>query len=131
MPRSNESAAASLPSPSPVRWVGGIVNPRGFRQGGKPMRLAVWMTSGGTLVDTAIVTGHGPTVLRRMLDEQLARVEADRRPSHVRVWPSVKAAFRDLSFPTVEVEKDLFLKVVVEDQCSFGHLPHDAPVRNR
>ncbi len=31
--------------------------------------------------------------------------------------------------PVVETRKDEFLKVVVEDQCDFGHLPHDAPVR--
>lgn len=118
-----------LAPPAPIRWVGAVIRPRGFRHNGKPMHLAVWMTSGGTLLDVAVVSGKGPTLLRRMLDEQLQRRDTSERPSKITVWPSVKASFRDMSFPVVETRKDEFLKVVVEDQCSFGHLPHDAPVR--
>mgnify|MGYP000238488656 CR=1 FL=1 len=87
------------------------------------------MAPGGMLVDTAIVSARGPALLRRMLDAQLLHVEGHKRPTRVTVWPSVEKAFRDLSFPQVEVRKDEFLEVVVEDQCSFGHLPHGVPVR--
>ena len=116
------------PAPHPIRWVGGIIRPRGFRREGKPLRLAVWMAPVGTLLDVAIVSARGPAVLRQMLDAQLLRADAHARPSKITVWPSVEKAFRDLSFPEVEVRKDAFLKVVVEDQCSFGHLPHGARV---
>lgn len=124
-----QDSASPSPPPKPVRWVGGIIRPRGFRHNGKPMHLAAWMTSCGRLLDVAVVSGKGPAVLRRMLDEQLQRRDTSERPSKITVWPSVKAAFRDVSFPVVETNKDEFLKVVVEDHCDFGHLPHDAPVR--
>lgn len=93
------------------------------------MQLAVWMTSAGTLLDIAVVSGKGPALLRRMLDEQLQQRGTRERPSKITVWPSVKAAFRDVSFPVVETSKDELLKVVVDDQCDCGHLPHAAPVR--
>ena len=93
------------------------------------MRLAVWMESGGSLLDVAIVGAKGPALLRKMFETQLLRVGASKRPTRVTVWPSVKKAFADLAFPTLEVRKDEFLRVVVEDQCSFGHLPGGLPVR--
>ena len=117
------------PAVRPVRWVGGVLRPYGFKHAGKPMRLAAWMTSAGTLIDAAIVVRNGPTVLRAMLDEQLLIAEASRRPSEVVVWPGTKSAFRDLSFPSVTVRRDEFLRTVVEDLCDFGQLPHGAPAR--
>ena len=83
----------------------------------------------GTILDVAVVSANGPALLRQMLDTQLRRADGARRPSRVAVWPSVETAFRDLAFPEVRVEKDEFLKVVVEDQCCFGNLPHGVPVR--
>ncbi len=93
------------------------------------MRLAVWMTSSGRLLDVAIVERHGPFLLRVMLDEQLMLAKEQERPCEVVVWPSVAAAFRTMRFPAVIVEKAMFLKTVVEDQCDFGHLPHGVPAR--
>lgn len=93
------------------------------------MRLAAWMTSGGTLIDAAIVVRNGPAVLRAMLDEQLLVTETARRPAEIVVWPGTKSAFRDVSFPSVIVRRDEFLRVVVEDLCDFGQLPHGAPAR--
>ncbi len=93
------------------------------------MRLAVWMTSAGTLIDAAIVVRNGPAVLRAMLDEQLLIADASGRPSDVVVWPGTKSAFRDLSFPAVTVRRDEFLRTVVEDLCDFGQLPHGSPAR--
>lgn len=128
MTSATEPPAPPAP-PNSIRWVGGIVRPRGFQHNGKPMHLAVWMTSGGMLLDVAVVSGEGPALLRRMFDEQLQRRDTGERPSKITVWPSVKAAFQDVSFPAVEANKDEFLRIVVEDQCDFGHLPHAAPVR--
>jgi hypothetical protein len=125
----NPSSSPPRSSERSVRWVGGIIRPQGFKHEAKPLRLAVWMTSGGTLLDAAIVSARGPALLRQMLDAQLLRAKADARPGRVTVWPSAAKPFRELAFPRVEVRKDEFLKVVVEDQCSFGHLPEGLPVR--
>jgi len=127
-PATNPSPPPNSP-PRPIRWVGGVIRPRGFRHNGKPMHLAVWITRGGMLLDVAVVSSQGPALLRRMLDEQLQRRDTNERPTNITVWPSVKAAFRDMSFPVVETRKDEFLRVVVEDQCDCGHLPSAAPVR--
>ena len=110
----------SLPTPS-IRWIGGVVRPRGCKHRGKPMRLAAWIDSAGSVLGAAIVEGHGPTVLREMLDELLVTVADERRPQRLTVWPSVHAAFSDLEYPTVIVERDDFLTVVIEDEADFGH----------
>ena len=86
------------------------------------------MTSAGSPIDAAIVVRNCPTMLRTMLDEQLLIADASRRPVEVVVWPSTKAAFRELVFPAVPVRRDEFLRTVVEDLCNFGRLPHGVPV---
>jgi hypothetical protein len=112
-----------------IRWIGGVIRPRGLQHRGKPMRVAAWIDQSGSLVGAAIVEGHGPTVLRELLDEQLLRTEAARRPNELVVWPSVRAAVRGLEYPTVTVEHDGFLSVVVEDLADFGQIPGGLPVR--
>lgn len=104
----------------PVRWIGGVVQPRGLRRDGKPLRVAAWITSGGVVLEAADVDGHGPTVLREMLNELLATTTEDKRPGRITVWPSVRAAFRDIEYPHVVVERDRFLTVVIEDDADAG-----------
>ncbi|PRP94593.1 hypothetical protein [Enhygromyxa salina] len=123
----------SLTTPSSharaTRWTGGVIRPRGLRHRGKPMRVAAWIDRSGSIVAAAIVEGHGPTVLRELLEEQLSRTEAPQRPGEVVVWPSVRAAFRGLEYPAVIVEHDSFLTVVIEDHVDFGKIPGALPVR--
>jgi hypothetical protein len=125
------SLATLRPRERSIRWIGGVIRPRGILHRGKPMRVAAWIDPSGSLVGAAIVEGHGPTVLRELLDEQLLRTEAAQRPNELVVWPSVRAAFHGLEFPTVIVEQDGFLSVVVEDLADFGRIPGDLPVRVR
>lgn len=90
----------------------------------------MWMMSDGTVLDAAIVTSGGPVVLREMFDELLTRVPGEQRPSEVTVWPAAKARFRDLDYPDVEIRKDLFLKIVAEDQADAGFFPWDLTTRS-
>jgi hypothetical protein len=112
-----------------IRWIGGVIRPRGLLHRGKPMRVAAWIDQSGSLVGAAIVEGHGPTVLRELLDEQLLQTEPDQRPNELVVWPSVRAAFHGLEYPTVSFERDRFLTVVVEDLADFGQIPAGLRVR--
>ncbi|PRQ04185.1 hypothetical protein ENSA5_10230 [Enhygromyxa salina] len=123
------NASERANQPRAIQWIGGVVRPRGFRHRGKPMRVAVWIDRAGSIVSAAIVEGHGPSVLRELLEEQLAQTEAAKRPSELVVWPNVRAAFRGLEYPAVVVEHDAFLTVVVEDQADFGRIPGTLPVR--
>lgn len=116
-------------TPQPLRWIGGVVRPRRLRRKGKPMRVAAWMTDSGNILGAAIVEGHGPTVLRQLLDELLLVAPADRRPDRLVVWPSVRGAFGTLAFPQASFDRDRFLKIVIEDQVSFGFIPGRLPVR--
>lgn len=111
------------------RWIGGIVPVRGFRHLGKPMRVAAWITPVGIEIAAAIVEGHGPTVLRALLDDALRKTAPSGRPSRLVVWPVAQAAFRDLKGLPVDVHRDEFLKVVVEDGADAGQIPGDLPVR--
>ncbi len=132
MGSSHDLSAVSAPEPTVrgrVAWVGGIVHLRGFRHAGRPMRIAAWMTSSGTLLDAAIVDRNGPTLLRTMLDELTFIAPSGERPTELLVWPAVKSAFKELEFPRVEVLKDEFLRIVVDDHADAGHLPHGLPVR--
>ena len=123
---------ASTPSPGPlhssprsITWIGGVVRPYGM-QG---LRVAAWITRGGSLVGAAIVDGHGPSVLGELLDEQLQRAPAERRPDRIVVWPADRAAVRGLQFPPVTLEREGFLKVVIEDLADAGQIPGRLPVR--
>lgn len=118
----------SLTKPS-ARWIGGIVRVRGFHRDGKPLRVAAWITRSGDVLDAVIVEGHGPSVLRELFCELLARAGAHRGPAEVVVWPSARAAFRDLQYPEIRVERDLFLSVVIEDQADAGFIPGRLAVR--
>lgn len=111
------------------RWIGGVVRPRGFVHDGKPMRLAVWITHDGTLIDACIVRGHGPTLLRDLLDEVLALAPPEERATELVVWPAVAKAFADLEFPQVEVRRDEFLRIVVEDLADAGQVPQGLRTR--
>jgi hypothetical protein len=112
-----------------IRWIGGVVRPHGLKHRGKPMRVAAWIDSSGSVVAAAIVDGHGPTVLRELFEERLAQTESGKRPGELVVWPSVRAAFRGLEYPAVLVERDTFLTVVIEDQADCGWIPGGLPVR--
>lgn len=118
----------SLPA-APTRWIGGVVRPRGCKHCGKPMRVAAWIDSAGSLLAAAIVEGHGPTVLRELLDQRLAEIDDERRPATLTVRPSERTAFSDLEYPAVTIARDDFLIVVIEDQADFGWIPGRLPVR--
>lgn len=131
MPSKHPTSTAASPSPlTPApRWIGGVVRPRGFRHQGKPMRVAAWIDSGGSLLAAAIVEGHGPTVLRQLLDELLITVDDEQRPRGLTVWPSAGASFSNLEYPVVSLERDRFLTVVIEDEADDGQIPGYLPVR--
>lgn len=122
-------APTSLARAKTIRWIGGIVRPHGCKHGGKPMRVAAWITSAGSLLGAAIVEGHGPTVLAALLTELLASTNADERPNELVVWPSARAAFAGLEYPPVVVERNNFLTVVIDDEVEFGHIPGRLSVR--
>jgi hypothetical protein len=116
--------------PQQVRWIGGVLRPRGCTYRGKPLRVAAWITSCGSLVGAAIVDGHGPTVLRELLTDLLTQAPEDRRPTQLVVWPSVRAAFRRFEYPPVSVEQDQFLSVVIGDEVDCGYIPGRLSVRS-
>ena len=113
-----------------IRWIGGVLRPHHCTYRGKPVRVAAWITSCGSLIGAAIVDGHGPTVLRELLTELLAEAPADKRPTQLTVWPSVRAAFRQVEYPPVHVERDEFLSVVIDDEVDAGQIPGRLPVRS-
>lgn len=115
---------------APTHWIGGVVRPRGCTHRGKPMRVAAWIDSAGTILSAAIVEGHGPTVLRELLDALLVEVGDQRRPQTLTVWPSERAAFSGLEYPVVTVERDTFLSLVIEDEADFGRIPGRLPTRS-
>lgn len=119
---------STLPA-APTRWIGGVIRPRRCTHRGKPMRLAAWIDSAGSILAAAIVEGHGPTVLREMLDELLVEVDEPRRPQTLTVSPDVRAAFAGLEYPAVTVERDEFLILVIEDEVDFGRIPGGLPAR--
>lgn len=119
-PRSTENRCDPSPRAPEIRWIGGVVRVPGLSHAGKPMRVAAWITRAGQVLGAAIVEGHGPSLLREMLAELLARTDAQHRPSKVVVWPSVRAAFRDMEFPPVTVDKEMFLSVVIGDHADVG-----------
>lgn len=130
-----EPTATSTQSPLPsttahdIRWIGGVTRPRGLFYRGKPMRVAAWIDPSGWILAAAIVDGHGPTVLKQLLEEALACTQATKRPSKLVVWPSARAAFRGHEYPPVVVERDLFLTVVIDDLADCGRLVAELPVR--
>ena len=115
--RTARTSASPLPSSS------------GCSRGGKPLRVAAWVCS-GTVLGAAIVDGHGPAVLRELLDELLASTAEHRRATRLIVWPNAQGAVRDLAYPPVSVEHDPFLTVVIEDLADFGQIPGALPVRS-
>jgi hypothetical protein len=118
----------SLPK-KPIRWIGGVLHPHGCKHHGKPMRVAAWIDGAGSILSAAIVEGHGPTVLRDLLDELLVEVDDERRPATLTVWPSVRSAFSGLEYPPVTIARDDFLLVVIEDEADCGGIPGRLQVR--
>jgi hypothetical protein len=122
----DSSKATSLKSET---WIGGVCGLHGFKHAGKPMRVAAWMTSSGNVLGAAIVEAKGPAVLRQLFDELMESKASEELPARVIVWPSARAAFRDVVHPPVTVERNEFLRVVIEDQASFGRYPGELEVR--
>lgn len=121
-------ATSSTYQPSPIRWTGGVLRPYGYKHQDKPMRIAAWINNSGDLLAGAIVEGHGPTVLRELLTELLERTPEAKRPIRLVVWPNVRAAFANVEYPPVEVDRDRFLTVVVGDHGDAGRM-FELPVR--
>ena len=93
------------------------------------MQVAGWISSRGDVLDAAIVEAKGPVVLRQMLDALMKSQPAHELPTRLVVWPTARAAFRDLIYPPVTVERNLFLKIVFEDRADAGFFPGDLEVR--
>ena len=106
-----------------VRVFGGLVHQ------GKPLRVAAWMTEDLRLASAAIVEGNGNALLRVLLDEQLERLPIDLRPTELIVWPSAAPAVRGMVGMPVTVEKDCFVKVILDDMVCAGTLRRQIPVR--
>lgn len=129
---SNETAVSAKTPPegaSKVTWIGGISNVSGFLHAGKRLRVAAWITASGHLLTAAIVEAKGPAVLRQLFSELMERLPSEELPTRVVVWPTARAAFRDVVYPPVTVEKNEFLRVVVEDQADAGMIPGNLEVR--
>ena len=112
-----------------ITWTGGVTSLRGFSHGGKPMRVAGWITGSGHVLKAAIVESKAPSVLRQLFDELMKSEPPQKLPTQLVVWPVARAAFRDVVYPPVIVKKDMFFKVVIEDQGDFGRFPGELPVR--
>lgn len=122
-----------IPSTGPVgshsvRWTGAVVRVFNLLHQGKPMRVAAWMTHELSLACAAIVEGNGNAVLRQLLDEEIARLPPERRPTELVVWPSAKAAVRGSSLP-VTIQKNEFVRVILDDMSCAGTLRREIPVR--
>ena len=92
------------------------------------MRVAAWMTEELSLACAAIVEGNGNAVLRMLLDEELERLEPELRPTELVVWPSARSAVRGCGLP-VTVDKDEFVRVILDDMSCAGTLRRQIPVR--
>lgn len=129
---SNEMAPRAKTPPagtSTMTWIGGVSNVSGLLHAGKRLRVAAWITASGHLLRAAIVEAKGPAVLRQLFDELMEGLSSEELPTRLIVWPTARAAFRDVVYPPVTVEKNEFLRVVVEDQADAGRIPGNLEVR--